>query len=164
MEPLSAESRQPILRRRVSPGRCRLRHQLRRPGSGQPGVDDAVADPRSWTSCFATSRPSGPGGRYLFDKPKLITLMEQGSAVMGGLGNLVTCSSRKPGAARQRRSRRVSDLRHRATTSAARSGREPLASQVVDRVIDEAAAAVMGLRADHRADPLGRADLATRSR
>ena len=80
--------------------------------------------------------PTGVGqsGRYLFDKPKLTRLMEQGSAyvVEPGLGtdrDLALHRGRRP--ARRRRSRPRQRSRHHraATTSAARSARATISSR-----------------------------------
>lgn len=98
--------------------------------------------------------PTGVGqsGKYLFDKPKLTRLMEQGSAYVVDQGwgtfrdlEFTEAGGRLDGADPDRVSDRAF-TRGYDQCGTLGSGNHFLEVQVVDRVIDEAAAGVMGLQ------------------
>ena len=141
----------------ISPGRRRLRHQLRRPPAPRPTSTGTTSSPgsgRSSTSSSATSRPaSARSGTYLFDKPKLKRLMEQGSAyvVDQGWGTRArprVHRGRRPARRGRPRPRQRPGLSPAATTSAARSARATTSSKSRSSTASStsAAASVMGLR------------------
>lgn len=98
--------------------------------------------------------PTGVGqrGKYLFDKPKLARLMEQGSAYVVGQGwgterdlQYTEAGGRLDGADPSRVSDRAIQRGYDQCGTLG-SGNHFLEVQVVDRVLDRAAADVMGLR------------------
>ena len=121
----------------------------------QPGLERSrrTGSSRWSTSSSATSpRASARAAATSFDKPKLTRLMEQGSAYVVGQGwgterDLLVHRGRRP--AGRRRPGRVSDRaiqRGYDQCGTLGSGNHFLEVQVVDRVLDAAAAEVMGLR------------------
>src|SRR3954454_8618107 len=116
--------------------------------------DDAKPRIRDLVNQLFRDIPTGVGqsGHYTFDKPKLKQLMEQGSAyvVRKGWGTerdlqFTEAGGRLTGADPDRVSDRALE-RGKDQCGTLGSGNHFLEVQVVDRVIDAAAAAVMGLR------------------
>ncbi len=109
--------------------------------------------------------PTGVGqrGNYKFDKPKLKRLMELGSKYVVDLGHgtardldFTEAGGRLDGADPDRVSDRALERGYDQCGTLG-SGNHFLEVQVVDRILDEPAASVMGLAEghDHRPDPLG---------